>query len=186
MSNQHEMIKKFDKVLLETAFVFSKMSNCERLKVGAVIAKDGRPLATGYNGTPPGMENCCEEDWFENVCSVCGCSVQNKLLYSEDISKNRCTACGASGVVHVIKKTRTKSNVLHAERNAIYFSAKNGIRIDGCEMYITHSPCIECCNAIITSGVKRVVFCKEYGDSSALVYLADNGVEVLQIYEGQL
>jgi len=50
-----------DKTLLKTAFLFAKESYCNRLKVGAVIAKDTRIISTGYNGTISGMDNCCED-----------------------------------------------------------------------------------------------------------------------------
>ena len=50
-----------DKTLLKTAFLFAEESYCNRLKVGAVIAKDTRIISTGYNGTISGMDNCCED-----------------------------------------------------------------------------------------------------------------------------
>ena len=45
------MLNKYDNVMMETALIFSKESYATRLKVGAVLAKDGRVLLTGYNGT---------------------------------------------------------------------------------------------------------------------------------------
>lgn len=53
-------MNRYDKVMLETAILFSNLSYCEKKKVGAVIAKDGRILATGYNGTVSGFDNQCE------------------------------------------------------------------------------------------------------------------------------
>ena len=47
---------------METAHSAAKMSYCERAKVGAVIAKDGKIISIGYNGTLPGAKNCCEID----------------------------------------------------------------------------------------------------------------------------
>jgi dCMP deaminase len=55
-------VKKFDKAMLKTAQVWAQMSYCNRLQVGAVIAKEGRILSVGYNGTPSGTDNNCEED----------------------------------------------------------------------------------------------------------------------------
>jgi len=54
-------MKNKDKTLLKTAFLFAEESYCDRLKVGAVIAKDTRIISTGYNGTISGMDNCCED-----------------------------------------------------------------------------------------------------------------------------
>ena len=60
-------MNKYDKVMLRTARLFSNLSYCEKKKVGAVIAKDGRILATGYNGTVAGFDNRCETyDFIEN------------------------------------------------------------------------------------------------------------------------
>jgi len=47
---------------MEVAHVFAKLSKAERLKVGAIAVKDGRVLSIGYNGTPPGFDNACEDE----------------------------------------------------------------------------------------------------------------------------
>ena len=54
------MMNKYDETMLATAKLFGELSYCTKAKVGAVIAKDGRILATGYNGTVSGHDNCCE------------------------------------------------------------------------------------------------------------------------------
>ena len=54
------MINKYDETMLATAKLFGELSYCTKAKVGAVIAKEGRILATGYNGTVSGHDNCCE------------------------------------------------------------------------------------------------------------------------------
>ena len=48
--------------LMNTAKLWAKESYCKRKQVGAVLAKDDRILATGYNGTISGLENKCEEE----------------------------------------------------------------------------------------------------------------------------
>jgi dCMP deaminase len=53
---------KFDIAFIQTAHIFSNLSHCTRLKVGAVLAKDRRITACGYNGTLPGTPNDCEDD----------------------------------------------------------------------------------------------------------------------------
>ena len=58
MAIQH----KFDQVYLNIAKEVSLLSHCERSKVGAVLVKDGNIIAFGYNGTPAGMNNCCERN----------------------------------------------------------------------------------------------------------------------------
>ena len=54
------MMNKYDETMLATAKLFGELSYCVKAKVGAVIARDGRILATGYNGTVSGHANCCE------------------------------------------------------------------------------------------------------------------------------
>ena len=45
---------------MRAAYVYADLSYCERKKVGCVIVKDDRIISLGYNGTPPGEDNCCE------------------------------------------------------------------------------------------------------------------------------
>lgn len=135
MASENEL----DLVLLKTAELFASLSNCKRLKVGAVIAKEGRILSSGFNGTPVGFENTCEHD---NV---------------------------------------TVPQVIHAELNAILFLAKNGVSGDNSSMYVTHSPCPQCCNSIVQTGIKRVVFKEYFRDTSGLEMLNDLGVRTLNL-----
>jgi len=62
MKDDKEKQNKFDKIYLEMAFVWSKNSYCERRKVGALIVKDRMIISDGYNGTPSGFENICEDE----------------------------------------------------------------------------------------------------------------------------
>ena len=48
------------KAYMKAAYVFADLSYCARKKVGCVIVKDDRIISVGYNGTPPGEDNCCE------------------------------------------------------------------------------------------------------------------------------
>ena len=53
---------KFDKAYLRMAVEWGKLSHCQRKKVGAIIVKDRMIISDGYNGTPSGFENCCEDE----------------------------------------------------------------------------------------------------------------------------
>jgi len=60
---------KFDFAYLKMAQEWAKLSHCERKKVGALIVKDRMIISDGYNGTPSGFDNCCEDEdgktqWF--------------------------------------------------------------------------------------------------------------------------
>lgn len=54
--------KKLDKVFINIAKETSTLSHCVRSKVGAVLVRDGNIISFGYNGTPSGMDNNCEEN----------------------------------------------------------------------------------------------------------------------------
>ncbi|KPE51358.1 MULTISPECIES: deoxycytidylate deaminase [Chryseobacterium] len=55
-------MNKFDKAYLKMAQEWAKLSYCKRKQVGALIVKDRMIISDGYNGTPSGFENCCEDE----------------------------------------------------------------------------------------------------------------------------
>ena len=57
-----QKINKFDKAYLKMAQEWAKLSYCKRKQVGALIVKDRMIISDGYNGTPSGFENCCEDE----------------------------------------------------------------------------------------------------------------------------
>jgi len=119
---------------------WAKLSHCERKKVGALIVKDGMIISDGFNGTPSGFDNYCEDE-----------------------------------------QGYTKWYVLHAEANAILKVAKSTNSCQNAVLYITLSPCKECAKLIHQSGIKRLVYIKQYKDTSGLKFLEKAGVEVQQI-----
>ena len=60
--------ERYDLAYLKMAMEWAKLSYCNRRKVGALIVKDRMIISDGYNGTPSGFENFCEDD---NGCWVC-------------------------------------------------------------------------------------------------------------------
>lgn len=54
--------KRLNRVYLNMAIEVSSLSHCTRAKVGAILLKDNNIIGFGYNGTPTGMDNCCEDD----------------------------------------------------------------------------------------------------------------------------
>lgn len=127
---------KYDKAYLKMALEWGELSYCKRRKIGALIVKDKMIISDGYNGTPTGFENFCEDD-----------------------------------------KGYTKWYVLHAEANAIAKVSSSTQSTNGATLYITLSPCKECSKLIFQSGIIRVVYNKEYKDSSGLEFLEKAGVE---------
>lgn len=57
-----EKQNKYDKAYLRIASEWSKLSYCKRKQVGAIIVRDRMIISDGYNGTPSGFENCCEDN----------------------------------------------------------------------------------------------------------------------------
>lgn len=53
---------RYDTAYLKMAHQWSKLSHCKRKQVGAIIVKDEMIISDGYNGTPAGFNNCCEDD----------------------------------------------------------------------------------------------------------------------------
>lgn len=55
-------LNKYDTAYLRLAKEWSKLSYCRRKQVGAIIVRDRMIISDGYNGTPSGFENCCEDE----------------------------------------------------------------------------------------------------------------------------
>jgi dCMP deaminase len=71
--------------------------------------------------------------------------------------------------------------VLHAEANAITKIAKSTNNAKDSTLYITMSPCKDCCKLILQAGIKRMVYVDEYKDTTAITFLKSAGLEVVHI-----
>lgn len=141
----------WDEYFLEIANVAKKRSTCLRRQVGAVIARDNRILATGYNGVPTGIKHC------EEV----GC-LRDKLNIP---SGERHELCRGS----------------HAEQNAIVNAANFGISLKDSTIYINTQPCILCTKMIINAGILRVVYEEGYPDELSLSMIEESGIELVKM-----
>lgn len=59
---EHIKQLRYDRAYLRMAHQWSKLSHCNRKQVGAIIVKDAMIISDGYNGTPAGFDNCCEDE----------------------------------------------------------------------------------------------------------------------------
>ena len=59
---REEKQRRYDLAYLKMAKEWSKLSHCKRKQVGALIVKDKMIISDGYNGTPTGFDNCCEDE----------------------------------------------------------------------------------------------------------------------------
>lgn len=78
-------------------------------------------------------------------------------------------------------KLKTKPEVLHAETNAIAKLAKSNDSGDGADLFVTHSPCLECAKLIYQAGISRVYFGDHYREDSGIKFLEKSGVEVKMV-----
>jgi dCMP deaminase len=146
------MKQKWIDAYMDVAERFAQLSSARRLKVGAVVVKDNRIISIGYNGTPVGWDNNCEE------------VVTPTLPY-------------LSGDGPVLK---TKDEVIHAEANAISKLARSNDGGDGAYIFCTHAPCIECAKLIYGAGIRKVFYRDVYKNDCGVEFLNKCEVDVEQ------
>jgi dCMP deaminase len=123
---------------------------CSRLRVGAAAALDGRVLVTAYNGAPSGMPHC------DHTC-IC---TRPEVIHPMCPSHKPCTTA------------------VHAEANLVAFSARHGISLLGTDIFTTDSPCVSCSQLLVNTGISRMVYAREYRDTSGLVLFEEVGILV--------
>ncbi|MBR2521683.1 MAG: cytidine/deoxycytidylate deaminase family protein [Coriobacteriales bacterium] len=123
-------------------------STCIRRHVGAIIVKDKRILATGYNNVPSGIAHCTERGCLRDELGI------------------------PSGQKHELCRG------LHAEQNAVIQAAKHGVSIDGSIVYCTNQPCVVCAKILINAGVTEIIYENPYPDALAEEMLAEAGVKL--------
>jgi dCMP deaminase len=92
IKKSEEKQKQFDKHYLEMASIWSKNSYCKRRQVGALIVKDRMIISDGYNGTPAGFENECEDDNFKTKPYV----LHAEANAITKVAKSGNSSCGAT------------------------------------------------------------------------------------------
>ncbi len=129
----------------------SRRATCLRRSVGAVLVKDKRILATGYNGAPAGLKHC------------------------EEVGCLRADSAVPSGMRHELCRG------LHAEQNVIIQAAFHGISIQGATLYCTNKPCVICSKMIINAGIMKVYYEEGYDDPLSDQMLAEAGIEIVRL-----
>ncbi|MBN1904227.1 MAG: cytidine/deoxycytidylate deaminase family protein [Deltaproteobacteria bacterium] len=126
----------------------ARRSTCLRRQVGAILVKDKRILASGYNGAPSGLRHCEEVGCLREDSSV------------------------PSGQRHELCRG------LHAEQNLILQAAYHGISINGSILYCTNKPCVICTKMIINAGIKKVYYREGYDDPLSDQMLEEAKLEI--------
>lgn len=155
------MKEKYVKLYMTMAKEVAKLSYATRLKVGSVIVKDDRMISLGYNGTPSGWDNNCEERvWMPEGCLHL--DHEYPLVEYSDYGE---------GIIIGRYKLKTKPEVLHSEANAISKLAASNDSGTGASIFITHAPCLSCAKLIYGSGITTVYYEEEYRDTSGIEFL---------------
>jgi len=141
----------WDEYFLEVADLVSKRATCLRRRVGAVLVKDKKILATGYNGAPSGLKHCADT----------GC-IREKLKIP-------------SGQRHELCRG------LHAEQNVILQAALYGVSTKESTLYITNQPCAICSKMLINAGIKEIVICDGYPDEMAEKFLKEAKIKIRKV-----
>jgi dCMP deaminase len=145
----------WEEYFMDITHLVAKRSTCLRRQVGALLVKDKKILATGYNGAPSRLEHCLD----------IGCLRQRQRI--------------PSGERHELCRG------LHAEQNAIIQAAYHGVEIRGATLYCTNHPCIICSKMIINAGIQRIVYQEGYADTLAKEMLKESGIEVEKYNKGK-
>lgn len=141
----------WEEYFMGIAVLVSKRSTCRRRHVGAVLVKDKRILATGYNGAPSGLRHCLD----------IGC-------LREDLNI-------PSGERHELCRG------LHAEQNVIIQAAYHGVPIRGATLYCTNLPCSICSKMIINAGIAEIIYLDGYADTMTKDMLNEAGITLIRV-----
>jgi len=130
-------ITKFDIAYLKMAQVWANLSHCKRKQVGALIVKDRMIISDGYNGTPSGFDNCCEDEngntqWFvlhaeaNAILKLAGStqSAKDATLY---LTLSPCKECSKLVLQAGIKKLVYLQD--YSDNDGIEFLKNHGIEI---------------------------------------------------------
>jgi dCMP deaminase len=131
-------LNKYDQAYLRIAKEWSRLSYCKRKQVGAIIVKDRMIISDGYNGTPSGFENCCEDDegytkWYvlhaeaNAILKVAGStqSCEGATLY---ITLSPCKEC--SKLIHQSGITRVVYHKGYKDESGLEFLKKAGVEVE--------------------------------------------------------
>lgn len=143
----------WDEYFMQIVDLVKTRSTCLRRQVGALIVKDKRILASGYNGAPAGVSHCDEVGCLREQLKV------------------------PSGERHELCRA------IHAEQNAIVQAAYSGTSLRGATMYVSLQPCSLCAKLMINAGISKLVFRGAYPDELALAMLNEAGIELVNFDE---
>jgi len=128
---------KYDQAYMRMALEWAKLSYCERKQVGALIVKDRMIISDGFNGTPTGFENCCEDDgstkWYvlhaeANAILKVASSTQSCKGSTLYITLSPCKEC--SKLIHQSGINRVVYAKQYKDVSGVEFLQKAGVEIE--------------------------------------------------------
>ena len=136
--------EKYDKAYLRMALEWGKLSYCKRRQVGAIVVKDRMIISDGYNGTPTGFENFCEDEegytkWYvlhaeANALSKVAASTQSCEGATLYITLSPCREC--SKLIHQSGIKRVVYQIAYKDNSGLDFLKRAGVELQ-------HLPAIE-------------------------------------------
>lgn len=140
MSTNEKQLR-YDRVYLQMAETWASLSHCNRKQVGALIVKDGMIISDGYNGTPSGFDNCCEDEdgnthWYvlhaeANAILKISKSTNSALGATLYLTLSPCKECAKlilqAGITRVVFKIQYKDN------SGINFLQEAGVDVQAIE-----------------------------------------------------
>ena len=136
---------------MDIASLVARRSTCRRRRVGAILVRNKRILATGYNGAPTGLPHCLDIGCLREELGI--------------VSGERHELCRG----------------LHAEQNVIIQAAYHGVSIKGATLYCTNLPCSICSKMLINAGISEIVYQEGYSDPMAKEMIKAAGVKLARI-----
>ena len=128
---------KYDIAYLKMAEEWAKLSHCKRRQVGALIVKDKMIISDGYNGTPTGFENPCEDDegytkWYvlhaeANAITKVSASTQSSEGSTLYVTLSPCRDC--SKLIHQAKIRRVVYNEQYKDTSGLEFLQNAGVEV---------------------------------------------------------
>jgi len=141
----------WDEYFMGITEMVAQRSTCLRRKVGAILVRDKRIIATGYNGAPAKVSHCLD----------IGCLREQQGI--------------PSGERHELCRG------LHAEQNSIIQAALHGFSIEGATLYCTNMPCAICSKMLINARIEKIYYKEGYADNLSSLLLAEAKVPVVQL-----
>ncbi|WP_310559968.1 dCMP deaminase family protein [Flavobacterium sp.] len=132
---ENKKLNKYDKAYLRIAKEWGNLSYCKRKQVGAIIVRDKMIISDGYNGTPSGFENCCEDEagitnWYvlhaeANAILKVAKSTQTCEGATLYITLSPCREC--SKLIHQAGIKRVVYQIVYKDTSGLDFLVKAGV-----------------------------------------------------------